>query len=326
MFRTLGGRLVSRSPWEIGNFGGALTALPYAYTVTAAYSFGSDACFVVEDRAVPGSLSYFYRNATETKFYAYVPGGINADIFKFNDAGAVFCPTVELGTLGTTDTTLARSSAGNVSVEGNVLYRAGGTDVTLADGGTGASLTDPNIDLVMGWDDSAGAVKFMTASDINTEATPASGDFLLMYDAAGNLLKTDWVNLPSGGGTAATQADQETATSTTTFVSPGRQHFHPSASKCWGFTTGGATPSLTASYNVTSITDFAVGLLTVTIATDFSSANYVVVSTVADASTGNIRASSVTSKAAGSVQIRSMGSTALTDPSIGQDWAMFGDQ
>lgn len=37
------------------------------------------------------------------------------------------------------DTTLARSSAGNVTIEGNAIYRAGGTDVPLTDGGTGAS-------------------------------------------------------------------------------------------------------------------------------------------------------------------------------------------
>lgn len=38
-----------------------------------------------------------------------------------------------------TDTTLARSGAGDLTVEGNALYRAGGTDVPVADGGTGAS-------------------------------------------------------------------------------------------------------------------------------------------------------------------------------------------
>lgn len=37
------------------------------------------------------------------------------------------------------DTTVARSGAGDVTVEGNALYRAGGTDVPLTDGGTGAS-------------------------------------------------------------------------------------------------------------------------------------------------------------------------------------------
>jgi hypothetical protein len=37
------------------------------------------------------------------------------------------------------DTTLARSGAGDLTVEGNAIYRAGGTDVPIADGGTGAS-------------------------------------------------------------------------------------------------------------------------------------------------------------------------------------------
>jgi len=56
------------------------------------------------------------------------------------------------------DTTLARSGAGDLTIEGNAIYRAGGTDVALADGGTGASLADPNADRLMFWDDSAGAV------------------------------------------------------------------------------------------------------------------------------------------------------------------------
>jgi hypothetical protein len=38
-----------------------------------------------------------------------------------------------------TDTTLARSGAGDITVEGNAVYRAGGTDVPVTDGGTGAS-------------------------------------------------------------------------------------------------------------------------------------------------------------------------------------------
>jgi len=37
------------------------------------------------------------------------------------------------------DTTLARSGAGDLTIEGNAIYRAGGTDVPVADGGTGAS-------------------------------------------------------------------------------------------------------------------------------------------------------------------------------------------
>ena len=44
------------------------------------------------------------------------------------------------------DTTLTRASAGDVNIEGNAIYRAGGTDVPVADGGTGASsLTDGGV-------------------------------------------------------------------------------------------------------------------------------------------------------------------------------------
>jgi hypothetical protein len=42
------------------------------------------------------------------------------------------------------------------------IYRVGGTDVALADGGTGASLVDPGADRIMFWDDSAGAVTWLT--------------------------------------------------------------------------------------------------------------------------------------------------------------------
>lgn len=45
--------------------------------------------------------------------------------------------SLELG--HASDTTLSRASAGNLNVEGNLVYRAGGTDVPVADGGTGAS-------------------------------------------------------------------------------------------------------------------------------------------------------------------------------------------
>lgn len=44
------------------------------------------------------------------------------------------------------------------------LYITGGQDVSLADGGTGASLVDPNADRIMFWDDSAGAVTWLAPS------------------------------------------------------------------------------------------------------------------------------------------------------------------
>ena len=70
--------------------------------------------------------------------------GNNVDINALGSGDAPQFTTIELG--HASDTTLARASSGDVNIEGNVIYRAGGTDVPVADGGTGASsLTDGGV-------------------------------------------------------------------------------------------------------------------------------------------------------------------------------------
>ena len=75
-------------------------------------------------------------------------GGFGADVSAANGVPvfAAGVPTVTnaptVGTLevgGTTDATISRAGAGDIAVEGNVVYRAGGTDVPVTDGGTGRS-------------------------------------------------------------------------------------------------------------------------------------------------------------------------------------------
>ena len=78
------------------------------------------------------------------------------------------------------------------------------------------------------------------------------------------------------GAVVATQANQETATSTTTLVTPARQQFHPSAAKGWA-SIGGSTANIVASYNVASTVDVSTGRLTIVWDVDFSSASYAVV-------------------------------------------------
>lgn len=77
------------------------------------------------------------------------------------DAGDVLI-THSANTLAFTGATSYTFDAG-VTISGGAAYYAGGTDVALADGGTGASLTDPNADRIMFWDDSASAVTWLTA-------------------------------------------------------------------------------------------------------------------------------------------------------------------
>jgi microcystin-dependent protein len=83
----------------------------------------------------------------------------------------------------------------------------------------------------------------------------------------------------SATASAASQAEMETASSTTVYTSPGRQQFHPGHPKAWVLFDGTGTPSITESYNVTSITDNGTGDYTVTFTTPFSSINYCAVGT-----------------------------------------------
>lgn len=184
--------------------------------------------------------------------------------------------TTGLGVTGTL------SATGAITENGAAVYKAGGTDVAVADGGTGASTA------TLGFNALAPTT---TRGDLITR--DASNNVRLAVGAANRVLRSDGTD-PAWGqvvnsditdatiahaklasGVTASQAVMETGTATDSYVAPGRQHFHPGHPKFWAFvtvTTG--TPTLQTSYNVTSITDGGAGDLLVTIATDFSSANW----------------------------------------------------
>jgi len=88
-------------------------------------------------------------NATELVFTtaateSAAPGATNYDMTLSSAGVLTLTGAIELG--HASDTTLARASSGDLNVEGNLIYRAGGTDVPVADGGTGVStLTDGGI-------------------------------------------------------------------------------------------------------------------------------------------------------------------------------------
>lgn len=166
---------------------------------------------------------------------------------------------------------------------------------------------------------------------IATQRTLAGAEKIPVGDAAGDGVQR--YTTPNALQTffASTQAEQEAGSSTAKFVTPGRQHFHPCAAKCWAIVTGGGTPVLSLGYNITSITDTAAGQLTITIATDFSSANWACLATVERASTALTVANTATcairsgGRAAGTVLLECWDDTATThvaeDPT---SWAMVG--
>lgn len=132
----------------------------------------------------------------------------------------------------------------------------------------------------------------------------------------------------------AVQSEMETATDVVRAVTPGRQKFHPGHPKFWAFVTVAAgVPTLQTSFNVASITDAGVGLLTVTLTVSFSSVNwapFVATEYAAAEASGQVSNIVNASIAAGSVQANSKGTgassnAALSDPA---SWSVmgFGDQ
>jgi hypothetical protein len=159
------------------------------------------------------------------------------------------------------------------------------------------------------------------------ESLTFTGQLWIHYDVNG-------APYPSVGN-AATQAEMEAGTAVDKYVTPGLQHFHPSAVKCWGKANGAGT-SLVVNYNVSSITDTGTGQLTVNVGTDFSSADYSVTTSVervatslavANVDNGGLLRNA--SQAAGSFQIENYDDTATTH--VAQDpaayhWQCCGDQ
>lgn len=148
---------------------------------------------------------------------------------------------------------------------------------------------------------------------------------------SGQFLKSNGAgSAPSWATVVATQAQMEAASSAVVYPTPSTQHFHPGHPKCWAYVSvSGGTPTLTSSYNITSITDNATGDLTITIATDFSSASWCALVSVEDDTTPKNAATAcwVRALAAGTVQLNysNEDADALRDPA---SWHFvgFGDQ
>jgi hypothetical protein len=156
--------------------------------------------------------------------------------------------------------------------------------------------------------------------------TFAGGSNGYLFDAAvtvssgGFTVSAGAITLPAGSvavaalntGLFATQAQVEAASSTATAVSPGRQQYHPGMAKAWAFVfVSGGTPSISASHNVTSITDNGDGDFTVNLTTAFSSVNFAVMTCITDPTGGGqVGGSEVISQTASTIRIRTFQASA----------------
>lgn len=79
-----------------------------------------------------------------------------------------------------------------------------------------------------------------------------------------------------GGLVPATQAQMEGATMTTQVaVTPGSQKWHPGTAKAWvTLATNGGSPTLLASYNVSSVTDSGTGFFAINFGASFADGVY----------------------------------------------------
>ena len=145
------------------------------------------------------------------------------------------------------------------------------------------------------------------------------------YNASGQ-------RLAAIGYLTATQAEMETATSTATYVTPGRTQNHPGVAKAWISFNGEGTVAIQGQYNIEDLTDNGTGDYTVTITTDMSAANFCLIGMSKNNSVAGQRGGTHTNTvAAGSFSIYTTvedGTTGVSDVvnnrHIGV--AYFGDQ
>jgi hypothetical protein len=285
------GLMASVAKWRDDLSGGIVTGgTSTAYTATSNQSFASLAALDGQELTVRFNLA----NGTSPTLAL---DGLTAKPIQVDTATAVASGALKLGSVWEM---VYNNSTGAYLLKGGPQASPAFTSIAVSGAITAGSV-------------SAGGYGVITATSVST-----SGDI----NVSGALSVTGSATAASvAGGAIATQAEQETSTSTTKIVTPGRQQFHPSAAKAWTFCdTAGSN---LAGYNVSSITDTGTGIADVNLTTAFSSGNYAAIMAIGNVSglfgTYNINSAS-------QIRMRSFNiSAANADPST-YALSVFGDQ
>jgi hypothetical protein len=144
------GKLIKNSAATV-SISTEVSGLGTGVATALAVNVGSAGAFVTFNGAAGTPSSLTLTNATGLPI-----AGLTA-----STATAIGVGSIELG--HASDTTIARSGAGDITIEGNAVYRAGGTDVAVADGGTGRSTSTTPYGLIAAGTTATGAHQTIAA-------------------------------------------------------------------------------------------------------------------------------------------------------------------
>jgi hypothetical protein len=138
------------------NTGGGLSGGPITTTGTISIDFPTTEVSLFDFRAFGIDSEQEYRYLEVSSVGADIVGGANAAAVKTT----LSLDQVENQALSTW------SGTSNIIYLGNVVTGTwSATNISLAKGGTGASLSDPNADRILFWDDSASTVTWLSAGE-----------------------------------------------------------------------------------------------------------------------------------------------------------------